>query len=340
MKIWRPEEEFDVPLIFEDEEDQEQEEDFATQLQPTDWTDDMSGEEGRDYIDDQYGEGYRDYLPQIQSEEKKGTLFLIALTMFGLCAAFFLVSAAHNVDENNVLAAQINNISFAMPVVEGPPKPTGVPEDALPESIQLEMPASDIPDSIAKRIKAKEEKQKTSTLHEENYKIYTDAASHFLIEDQLEKYFGTLYCDDWDMQVDLAYTNSQDALDAAGSACVLTPAIKNLPGIGEKSGAAVILDYNYQEFSALQYAKKGDRLYIKTVYGEFLYEVTKCQLGMAAKDGQSIILDNNDNLMEYCTSGKFNGVVLCTNYPFDSREDTGYRYVVFAKLVDGTSMTL
>ena len=61
---------------------------------------------------------------------------------------------------------------------------------------------------------------------------------------------------------------------------------------------------------------------------------------MVSQDGVSIILDNNVDLMEYCTGGTFTGIVLCTGYPLDMDTDTGYRYVVFARLVDGTAMTL
>lgn len=345
---------FDVPLFYDDGKD-EVDDSFNAHLVDTDLDDEESDtdiedddaedeeyddENYDDNYDGQYGEAYRDYLPQVQKEPKRGTLILIALAAFGLCASFFLVSAAGQVHNNDMLAEQIDAISFEMPQVEGPPKPTASVEDILTQPIQLKMPSTDLPDKVAKNIRAKEEKKKTSTLHEEDYKVYTDAASHFLIADQLGKTFGTLYCDAWDMQVNLAYSNSQKFLDASDTACVLTPDIKNLPGVGETSGAAVILDYNDQAFSALQSAKPGDRLYIKTVYGEFIYAVSKTQLGMTSKDGQSIILDNNENLMDYCTSGKFKGVVLCTNYPFDNQEDTDYRYVVFARLIDGTSMTL
>lgn len=359
----RKDENFDVPLFYDDgnddtddlyatpledlrleDPDPEQDQDAGSEEYTEDGTEysseDDEEEDYDDEYDEQYGEAYRDFLPQAQKSKGKGTLVLISLAALGLCAAFFLASAACQVHDNDMLAEQIDAISFEMPQVEGPPKPTASVEDILTQPIQLEMPSTDLPDKAAKNIRAKEEKKKTSTLHEEDYKVYTDAASHFLIADQLEKTFGTLYCDAWDMQVNLAYSNSQKFLDASDTACVLTPEIKNLPGVGETAGAAVILDYNDQAFSALQSAKPGDRLYIKTVYGEFIYAVSKTQLGMASKNGQSIILDNNENLMDYCTSGKFKGIVLCTNYPFDSQEDTNYRYVVFARLIDGTSMTL
>lgn len=336
-------ENFDVPLFYDDGND-DTDDSFATPLKELhledEEPDDADTDRKNKEYDGQYGEDYRSFLPQTQKSSGKGTLALITLAAFGLCAAFFLVSAAGQVHDNDVLAEQIDAISFELPQIEGPPKPTASVEDVLTQSIQLDMPSTDLPDKVAKNIRAKEEKKKTSTLHEEDYKVYTDAASHFLISDQLEKTFGTLYCDAWNMQVNLAYSNSQKFLDADDTACVLTPEIKNLPGIGETAGAAVILDYNDQAFSALQSAKPGDRLYIKTVYGEFIYAVSKTQLGMASKDGQSIILDNNENLMDYCTSGKFKGIVMCTNYPFDSQEDTDYRYVVFARLLDGTSMTL
>lgn len=342
MRKWKSDDDFDVPLFYDDGDDDndETDESFPVPLESLKLeSGEMNGERGRNY-DGQYGEDYRAFLPQSQLSNRGGTPFLIAFTILGLCTVFFLIAAARQIHHNDMFAEQINNLSFDMAQVEGPPKPTASVEDALTQTIQLEMPNTELADKIAKTIRAKEDKAKASTLHEEDYKVYTDAASHFLIEDQLEKTFGTLYCDAWDMQVDLAYSNSQAFLDDKNTACVLTPAIKNLPGIGEPSGASVILDYNDQAFSALQSAKPGDRLYIKTVYGEFIYAVSKCQLGMASEDGQSIILDNNENLMDYCTSGKFKGIVLCTNYPFDSQEDTNYRYVVFARLIDGTSMTL
>lgn len=176
----------------------------------------------------------------------------------------------------------------------------------------------------------------------DDYAIYTGAASHFLIADQLEKYFATLYCNAWNLEVDLAYTNSQETMDEPNSACVLTPDINGVPGIGEPGGGtSIIVDNNTQEFSALQYAQPGDKLYITTVYGEFIYEVSSTMLGMTYNNGKSIVLENNQDLMDYCVSGAYNGIALCTAYPFDNSEpDSNYCFVVFAKLVDGTSMTL
>lgn len=110
--------------------------------------------------------------------------------------------------------------------------------------------------------------------------------------------------------------------------------------MANRRGASVIVDNNTQEFSALQYAQPGDKLYITTVYGEFIYEVSATMLGMIY-DGQTIILENNQNLMDYCTSGAYNGIAMYTAYPFDNSEpDSNYCFVVLARLVDGTSMTL
>lgn len=288
---------------------------------------------------EEYDEEYRGFLfcasERRQNEPIKIVLSILCLLiMLGFCFASGVC-----IHQNNMLAAQINALPFTFISTEGPPKSPVAPEAVFAQTIRLDVPNTTVPNEIAEQIKAQEQKAAVSRTRTVEYRIDTKAASHSLIAGQLGKSFGTLYCNTWNMQVDLAYSNAQAVLDAENTACVLTPAIKNLPGIGEPAGAAVVLDYNFQAFSALAMAKNGDRLYAETEYGEFIYEVAKTQLGMLSQDGQSIVLDDNQNLMELCTNGSFTGIVLCTGYPFDMDIDTGYRFVVFARLVDGTTMT-
>lgn len=315
-------------------ENQNLQEDFAVQFDLAGITEEADGE---------YGEEYRDYLgcDSLPAEKPHRHAVYLALSVLCLILYFALVILSwRSIHQNNAFAEKINSLPFTLISTDGPPKPPVAPEAVFAQTIQLKMPDTALPDAIAQRVKAEEQDAAASQKKSVQYEVRTEAASHSLIAAQLGKSFGTLYCNKWGMQVSLVYSNAQSVLDAAGTACVLTPDIKNLPGIGEPSGAAVILDYNFQAFSALGQAKAGDRLYADTTYGEFVYEVTKTQLGMVSQDGASIILDDNTDLMEYCTSGKFTGVALCTGYPLDMDIDTGYRYVVFAKLVDGTSMTL
>lgn len=288
-----------------------------------------------------YGENYRNYIDHPRDFAARNTFFLIGgLLLFGL-AVFFIISISASIHANDILAESINTIDFSMVQVEGPKNEQVSLEEVFAQPISMEGPDIDFVDEMSDRIKYLEGHVKVDDDSDADYVIYTDAASHFLIADQLEKYFGTLYCDAWGLEVDLAYTNSQQALDEPNSACVLTPDIKGLPGIGEPGGgASVIVDNNTQAFSALQYAQPGDKLYITTVYGEFIYEVSATMLGMIY-DGQTIILENNQNLMDYCTSGAYNGIAMYTAYPFDNSEpDSNYCFVVLARLVDGTSMTL
>lgn len=302
----------------------------------------QSGENDTDeYGYGDYGENYRNYIDHPRDFTARNTFFLIGgLLLFGL-AVFFIVSIAASIHANDILAESINTIDFSMVQVEGPKNERVSLEEVFAQPPSIDEPDTAFVDELSDRIKYLEGHVKVDEDSDADYVIYTDAASHFLIADQLEKYFGTLYCDAWGLEVDLAYTNSQQALDEPNSACVLTPDIKGLPGIGEPGGgASVIVDNNTQEFSALQYAQPGDKLYITTVYGEFIYEVSATMLGMIY-DGQTIILENNQNLMDYCTSGAYNGIAMYTAYPFDNSEpDSNYCFVVLARLVDGTSMTL
>lgn len=317
-------------------EKQEPQKDFSVQL---DLTYANSSSEG------EYGEEYRSYLVCDVSDDcpVEPRRHLVELVLSVLClilTLIFIAMSCWRIYNNNTVAEQINTLPFTLTSTDGPPKPPVSPEAVFAQTIYLDVPDTTLPNEVSERIEPLEQKAAASRNKTVEYRIDTKAAPHSMIAEQLGKSFGTLYCNAWNMRVSLVYSNAQSVLDAESTACVLTPDIKNLPGIGEPSGAAVILDYNFQAFSALGQAKAGDRLYADTEYGEFVYEVTKTQLGMVSQDGVSIILDNNVDLMEYCTGGTFTGIVLCTGYPLDMDTDTGYRYVVFARLVDGTAMTL
>lgn len=90
----------------------------------------------------------------------------------------------------------------------------------------------------------------------------------------------------------------------------------SIPGYGKTILAA---GHNNTYFNGLKYAKKGQKIEIKTSYGNFTYEITDIK-----------IKDHTDT-SAYDLSADYENLILYTCYPFDELGLTPQRCFVYAK---------
>lgn len=93
-----------------------------------------------------------------------------------------------------------------------------------------------------------------------------------------------------------------------------------IPGYGR---TILVAGHNNTYFNGLKYAEKGQKVTIKTSYGNYEYEITD----MAVKD-------KNDGTA-YDLSADYENLVMYTCYPFDELGLTSQRYFVYAKYLSG-----
>lgn len=144
---------------------------------------------------------------------------------------------------------------------------------------------------------------------------------------------GTMYLAG--TSVHLYYSSAQSVIDANNSAAVLGPEFGSDP-IGVPGGCSIIGDHNFQTGKYFGNLKIGSKIYIKTVYGQFLYQVTKTSFGYMT--GPEIYTNEGVGMVATAKTKGINGIILYTCYPFNSAK-TSQRYLVFAKLIDGTILS-
>ena len=132
--------------------------------------------------------------------------------------------------------------------------------------------------------------------------------------------------------VHLYYSSAQAIIDAKNSAAVLGPEFGSDP-IGVSGGCSIIGDHNYQTGKYFGNLRVGSKIYIKTPYGQFLYQVSKTSYGYTT--GPEIYTNDGIGMVTTAKSKGINGIILYTCYPFNSAS-TSQRYLVFAELIDGT----
>lgn len=194
------------------------------------------------------------------------------------------------------------------------------------------------------KIKVTIERKENLLIKESQYVISTKQTTIAeILAIQEESYFGTLESAAMGFSVRLCYSLEQSVCDAVNSANVITTRLGHgntgLAPIGMPNIAAVVGDHNDQSFKALANAQIGQRLYAKTTYGEYLYEVTSIHRGNIMSNGFELYLDNGIELFSSCGQGRFpNQLALYTCYPFAGSDGGGYdRYVVLCSLVAGTT---
>lgn len=134
--------------------------------------------------------------------------------------------------------------------------------------------------------------------------------------------------------VHLYYSSSQSVIDTYNSAGVLTSEFGSDP-IGVPGGCSIIGDHNHQAGKYFGNLGIGSKIYIQTSYGQFLYQVYKVSYGYTT--GPEIYTNDGIGMVATAKSKQLNGIILYTCYPFTATA-TNQRYLVFAKLIDGTEL--
>lgn len=96
-----------------------------------------------------------------------------------------------------------------------------------------------------------------------------------------------------------------------------------VPGYG---GTILVAGHNNTYFNGLKNAHVGQRVEIKTSYGNYVYEITDTAVKSA-----------NDS-SAYDLSADYENLIMYTCYPFDELGLTSKRFFVYAKLVSGTQI--
>lgn len=96
-----------------------------------------------------------------------------------------------------------------------------------------------------------------------------------------------------------------------------------IPGYGR---TILVAGHNNTYFNGLKYAEKGQKVVIRTSYGNYEYEITETAVKKVS--------DNS----AYDLSADYENLVMYTCYPFDELGLTQQRFFVYAKLVSGTAI--
>ncbi|HRN39316.1 MAG TPA: class D sortase, partial [Ruminococcus bromii] len=94
-----------------------------------------------------------------------------------------------------------------------------------------------------------------------------------------------------------------------------------VPGYG---GTILVAGHNNTYFNGLKNAAVGQKVEIKTSYGNYIYEITDTAVKKAT------------DRTAYDLSADYENLIMYTCYPFDALGLTTQRYFVYAKLVSGT----
>ncbi len=93
-----------------------------------------------------------------------------------------------------------------------------------------------------------------------------------------------------------------------------------IPGYG---GTILVAGHNNTYFNGLKYAEKGQKVIIRTSYGNYEYRIT-----------DTAVKEYTDS-SAYDLSADYENLIMYTCYPFDELGLTEYRYFVYAEFVSG-----
>lgn len=93
-----------------------------------------------------------------------------------------------------------------------------------------------------------------------------------------------------------------------------------IPGYGK---TILVAGHNNTYFNGLKFAEKGQKVVIKTSYGNYEYEIT-----------ETAVKDMTDG-SAYDLSADYENLIMYTCYPFDELGLTSKRYFVYAKYLSG-----
>lgn len=97
----------------------------------------------------------------------------------------------------------------------------------------------------------------------------------------------------------------------------------SIPGYGK---TILVAGHNNTYFNGLKYAKKGQKVKIRTSYGNYIYEITDTQVKKAT------------DKTAYDLSADYENLIMYTCYPFDELGLTSDRFFVYAKLISGPTI--
>ena len=147
------------------------------------------------------------------------------------------------------------------------------------------------------------EKQKTVPMSTIHFPYYGEQFGELIIEDcQIN---DRLFFGDGDIQLNNGvgiYTGSF------------------IPGYGR---TILVAGHNNTFFNGLKYAKKGQKVKIRTSYGNYTYEITDVQ-----------VKDHKDK-SAYDLAARYENLIMYTCYPFDELGLTPDRCFVYAKYISG-----
>ncbi len=133
---------------------------------------------------------------------------------------------------------------------------------------------------------------------------------------QYGEQFGELIIEDCDINNKLFFGDGDIALNNGVG-------IYNgsfIPGYG---GTILVAGHNNTYFNGLKNAEKGQKVLIKTSYGNYEYEITRTAVKKRSQKSAYDLKADHENLIMY------------TCYPFDELGHTDYRFFVYAELVSG-----
>ena len=129
--------------------------------------------------------------------------------------------------------------------------------------------------------------------------------------------FGELIINDCNVDANLFFGDNDVALRNG----VGIYAGSFVPGCG---GTILVAGHNNTYFNGLKNAAVGQKVEIKTSYGNYIYEITDTAVKKAT------------DRTAYDLSADYENLIMYTCYPFDALGLTTQRYFVYAKLVSGT----
>ena len=131
--------------------------------------------------------------------------------------------------------------------------------------------------------------------------------------------FGELIIEDCQIEAKLFFNDGDNELNNG----VGVFAGSFIPGYGK---TILVAGHNNTYFNGLKYAKKGQKVKIRTSYGNYVYEINETK-----------IVDKSD--VDACNLGAdYENLVMYTCYPFDELGLTPQRYFVYAKFVSGPAL--
>lgn len=128
--------------------------------------------------------------------------------------------------------------------------------------------------------------------------------------------FGELIIDDCGIKVPLFYGDGDTQLN--NGVGIYTGSF--IPGYGRP---ILVAGHNVTYFNGLKYAQKGQKILIRTSYGNYRYEIT------------DVKVRDKDDESAYDLAAKEETLTLYTCYPFDEIGLTPQRCFVYAKFISG-----